>query len=196
MLSWGPTLAHVSAQPRCTVSLAIYYKRPRSGCSGFPTVPSHPGFCLDRTETYNCVIDRFGGYACPTNADSAHTPLRNGNAATDSRGVLRLEIPLKGTRATPPLVWQRRYPHTDGWIYPWTRVGKLRPGLTFVAKEDGSCYIGSEQTVATSAIRCRSGNSIIDPCFPQRSDWRHHRGAIAACPNDPGDPTFTRLVIS
>jgi hypothetical protein len=142
------------------------------------------------------VINRFGAYVCPTNADTAHLALKNENASIDGRGLLTFHTPLKGTGATPALAWQRRYPHIDGWIYPWTRAGRLRPGLTFLAGEErGSCEVGSEQTVAKPAISCHTGGFITDPCFPQKANWKRS-GLIAACPNAPGDTTFSRFVIS
>jgi hypothetical protein len=54
----------------------------------------------------------------------------NKNATTGERGVLKLDVPLARTHATAPLAWQRRYPHVDGFIHPWTSAEKLRRGLT------------------------------------------------------------------
>ena len=211
MLGWGPTLASVSirrvsanqlaavglrnpALPRCTVSLAVHSRRdPRTGCSGESVMPGDPKFCVYRGSTYVCIIDAFGGYACPTNAEGS-PPLRNKNAATNERGVLKLDVPLIGTHAAPPLAWQRRYPHTDGWIQPWTSSGTLRPGLRFVGVYSGSCSRGSYQTVMKEAIRCWS-HLQFDPCFAQQPGWSHG-GVVAACANWPGGTTFTRFVIT
>jgi hypothetical protein len=211
MIGWGPTLARVSirqlsasqlaavglqdpALVRCAISLAVYSRRDaRTGCPGEAVMPGHPKFCLDRRSTYVCVIDGLGAYECPTNAEGS-PPLRNENATTDESGALSLDVPLKGTRVTPRLGWQRRYPHIDGFIYPWTRAGRLRQGLTFFTKEDrGTCSTGSEQTVAKSALRCLS-NVIFDPCFPQSAAW-DHRGGVVACAS-PGATTFARFVIT
>jgi hypothetical protein len=132
----GPTLARVQAEPRCTVSLAVHYRRdPSRGCSGSPAVPGHPRYCLYRGSTYRCVIERFDAYGCPANAEGS-PPLRNDNAATDERGVLSVHLSLRGTHPTPPLAWHR-YPHVDGWIEPWTRSGKLRRGLSLEARQHG-----------------------------------------------------------
>ena len=215
MLGWGPALVSVSvrrldaarlaevglrnpALPRCVVSLATEFRRdPRTGCAGVATVPGNQRLCVDRSDTSNCVINRFGAYICPTK-DTARAPLRNKNATTNKRGVLKLDVPLAGTHPTPPLAWQRRYPHTDGWIEPWTRSGMLRPGLMFTAnfKGGGSCGFASKQTHAKSAVRCVwRGIDIIDPCFPQRTDWQH-LGTLVACPGAPGATTIGRFVIS
>lgn len=110
-------------------------------------------------------------------------PLRNTNGRTDHRGVLKLDVPLKGTHATPPLPWQRRYRHVDGFILPWTRAGKLRSGLRFVVTERGSCGFGSEHRVPQSAIRNplrrQSHGRNHRSCFPQRRNFR--AGDVAAC---------------
>jgi hypothetical protein len=209
MVGWGPTFAHVSirrlnadqlpavglqgpAQPRCTVSLAVHSRRdPRAGWSGEAVLPGHPKFCVYRGSTYLCVIDAFGGYSCPRNAEGS-PPLRNKNATTDRRGVVKLDVPLRGTQATPPLEWQRKYPHTDGWIEPWTRAGKLRPGLWLTRTHSGGvCGRGSYETAAKAALRCIAGAHFdpsggqFDACFPQKADWRH-RGAVVACATWPG----------
>jgi len=50
-------------------------------------MPGHPSFCVYRRSTYLCVMDGFGGYGCPTNAEGS-PPLRMQNATVDQRGVL------------------------------------------------------------------------------------------------------------
>ena len=88
-------------QRRCTLSLA-----------------GRPG-----DNTLICIIGVRGGYECPLITSDGMPPLRNKNGTTDRRGILKLDVPLEGTHATPPLVWQRRFPHVDGFILPWTRAG-------------------------------------------------------------------------
>ena len=204
MLGWGPTQASVGVAirrvkagqaSRCVVALAVHYKRdPRSGCSGSPAVPGHPGSCVDRGSTYVCVLNRFGAYACPSNAEGS-PPLRHENATTDERGVLRLDKPLAGTHPTPPLGWQRRYPHIRGWIEPWTASGKLRRGLRLESGHRGPCFGGSYETQTDSVLRCRGPDlGAFDPCFPETRDWRD--GGVAACAEAPGDTAFTSWVIS
>lgn len=197
MISWGPTVAHVEARPRCAVTLAIHYRRPRLGCAGNRAVPGHPRFCLNRSRTYMCVINRFGAYVCPANADTGQTPLKGQNARTNERGVLRLDFSVAGTRTAEALPWQRNYPHVDGWVYPWGPGGRFRSGLRFTATGHGPCTVGSEQTSERTAISCRFGAGVsglrIDPCFRQQG--ARHRAAVAACPNAPGDTTFTRFRI-
>jgi hypothetical protein len=202
MVGWGPTLVNVSirrnpALRRCTVSLAVHSRRdPTSGCSGEPVMPEHPKFCVYRGSTFVCVINRFGGYGCPTNAEGS-PPLRRRNATTDDRGRLKLDVPLKGTHATPPLEWQRRYPHVDGWIEPWTRAGRLRPGLRLTGSYRGSCSRGSYQTRVRTAGRCVPlvNAGFFDPCFARRARWGR-RGTVAACASAPGGTTFSRFVIT
>lgn len=195
MLSWGPTLAFVSARPRCTVSLAVHYvRKAATGCVKGAPLPTYAGFCVDRSVVYICVINRFGGYVCPSNADTAGRALKLRNASTDTRGHLTPDTPLRGTHGTPPLQWQRRYPHVDGWILPWAEDGRLRNGLQFRARERGDCFRASQQTATRSAVRCASGPRSTDPCFPRAAPLRP--GDIVACPNAPGDTSFTRFVVS
>jgi hypothetical protein len=214
MLGWGPTLVNVSirrptadqlaavglrnpAPRRCTVSLAVHARRdPGIGCSGEAVLPGHPGFCVDRRSTYLCIINRFGGYGCPTNAEGS-PPLRSKNATTDKRGALRLDVPLADTRPTPPLAWQRRYPHTDGWIEPWTSSGTLRAGLRLRGLDRGACSRGARETRAKTAGRCAplDGSGIYDPCFARRGGWGR-RGTVVACATWPGATTFSRFVVA
>lgn len=124
-------------------------------------------------------------------------PLRDKNGTTDQRGILRLDVPLEGTHAIPPLAWQRRYPHVDGFILPWTRAGTLRRGLSFEqsggARYRGTISPGSQQTVAKAALRCVS-DVQFDPCFVSAADW-NHPGAIVACAST-GWTRFDRFVIA
>jgi hypothetical protein len=161
------------AQRRCTLSLA-----------------GRPG-----DNSWICRIGYAGGYVCPLVTSDGMPPLRNANGRTDQRGVLKLDVPLKGTRATPPLPWQRRYPHVDGFILPWTRAGKLRSGLRLVATERGACGSFVETRVPRSAVRCVDSRTAAwtEPCFPQRRNFR--AGDLAAC-TAPGLTTFIRWRIT
>jgi hypothetical protein len=179
MLSWGSMSVRISirtldarersvlsvpnaAQRRCTLSLA-----------------ARPG-----QNSLICRIDAAGGYDCPLVTSDGMPALRNANGTTDRRGFLKLDVPLEGTHPTPPLAWQRRYPHVDGFILPWTPAGSLRRGLTFDQAGGprhyrGTCSLGSQQTVAKAALRCVS-DVQFDPCFAPAADW-NHSGAIVAC---------------
>ena len=164
------------AQRRCTLSLA-----------------GRPG-----DNSWICRIGNTGGYECPLVTADGMPPLRNKNGTTDRRGVLKLDVPLAGTHATPPLAWQRRYPHVDGFILPWTRADTLRRGLSFdqagqARHYRGHCFRGSQQTVAKAALRCVS-DVQFDPCFAPAADW-NHPGAIVACAY-PGWTRFSRFVIA
>jgi hypothetical protein len=105
--------------------------------------------------------------------------------------VLELDSPLKGTRPTPPLAWQR-YPHIDGFVEPWTSSGKLRPGLRFEGEGRGRCFIVDE-TVRCGISCLRRTLSRYDSCFPQRQSWR--AGDLAAC-GGLGDTRFVRWTIT
>jgi hypothetical protein len=127
--------------------------------------------------TWICIIDDADGYECPL--------------------VLKLDVPLAGTHAAPPLAWQRRYPHVDGFILPWTRAAKLRQGLSFDRTGEarhyrGHCFLGSQQTVTKAALRCVS-DVQFDPCFAPSGD-RNHLGTVVACAY-PGGTRFSRFVI-
>ena len=125
-------------------------------------------------------------------------PLRGTNGTTNARGILKLHAPLKGTHATPPLAWQERYPHVDGFILPWTRSGSLRRGLSFdqsggASHYRGTCSRSSQQTHAKGALRCVS-DVQYDPCFAPTADW-NRRGTTVACARA-GWTRFGRFVIS
>lgn len=142
-----------------------------------------------------CLIGETGGYDCPLVTSDGMPPLRDANGTTDRRGVLKLDVPLTGTRATRRLLWQRRYPHADGFIVPWTRAATLRAGLRFVGTERGPCGRWVEHRVPPSAVRCVDARTqaYTDSCFPQRRNFR--AGDLAAC-SAPGDLTFTRWRIT
>jgi len=143
--------------------------------------------------TWTCVLAATGAYWCPPLHEPTGPPLKalGRNATIDKRGVLELDSPLKGTRRTPPLPWQR-YPHVRGFIEPWAAGGSLRPGLRFSDKKRGRCFVVDE--TALYAISCLTlQGARYDACFPQRLDWRP--GDLAAC-GGLGDTTFTRWRIT
>jgi hypothetical protein len=159
------------AQRRCTLSLAY-----RQG-----------------ENTWICRILDSGGYDCPLVTSDGMPVLKDANATTDKRGFLTLDMPLPGTHRTPSLAWQH-YPHTDGFILPWTHAGKLRPGLSFVGRERGRCGFFVEHVVPHSAGRCvRPSGAIYEPCFSQQRDFVVH--GLAAC-GSPGNTQFVRFVIT
>ncbi len=160
-------------------------------------MPGHRMSCVDERRTWICVINAVGGYDCLIRHEPLYTPLRNKNATTDERGVLKLDVPLSGTHPTPPLAWQRRYPHIDGFIHPWTSAGKLRQGLTLdqaggARHYRGTCWRGSEITLEKSTLRCFS-DVQFDPCFAPVRDW-NRPGVVVAC-GPPGWTSFGRFVI-
>jgi hypothetical protein len=161
------------AERRCTVSLA-----------------DRPG-----DNTWICRILDSGGYDCPLVTSDGMPPLKNASGTTDQRGVLTLDLPLNGTQPAPPLRWQRRYRRVDGFILPWTRAGRLRSGLRFVATQRGACGSFVETRVPRSAVRCVDSRTSgwIEPCFPQRRNF--HAGDLAACAA-PGSTSFIRWRIT
>jgi hypothetical protein len=193
MISWGATVANVSASPRCTVNLAYWYPRDdKLGCLGVQRFPGHPGFCLDRTHTFRCVLNTYGAYACSSHAD--FSPLRGANARVSQRGTLSFDARLQGP-PTPLLAWQRAYSYVNGFIYPWTNAGTLRSGLSLRGHLQATCEAGSEESPLPSALRCNSDSLLLDPCFPQRAGWTHG-GVVAACPEAPGATQFDRMLIT
>jgi hypothetical protein len=145
--------------------------------------------------TWICQIGSSGGYSCPLITSDGMPRLRKPNGTTDRKGVLKLGVPLPGTHPTPPFPWQRRYPHVDAFILPWTRGGKLRSGLRFGVTERGPCVRFVEHVVPRSAVRCidRRTYAFTDSCFPQRRNFR--AGDLAAC-GAPGDTSFIRWRIT
>lgn len=141
--------------------------------------------------TWICQIGRSGGYGCPLVTSDGMPPLRNANGRTDRHGVLKLDVRLKGTQAAPPLPWQRRYPHVDGFIFPWGHDGRLKAGLRFTVTERGACGFFVEHVLPRSAGRCVDSrtSAFYEPCFPQGRTFR--AGDLAAC-GAPGDTTFIR----
>jgi hypothetical protein len=110
--------------------------------------------------TWICIIDDAGGYVCPLVTSDGMPPLRNKNGTTDRHGVLKLDVPLVGTHATPPLAWQRRYPHVDGFILPWTRLGARAGGCASTdAKERGTFGVAVSAGRSKPSRRPRSAAS-------------------------------------
>jgi hypothetical protein len=149
-------------------------------------------------QSWSCVLDRFGAYACPLRHEGDPVRLRHPNARVDKRGVLRPSFSLAGTHPSRRLNWQR-YPRREGYVEPWARSGKLRPGLRFGSTYSGggSCDqdFGSEMTSSARAIRCLwRGLYQVDPCFAPPGRW-NRRGGVVACSTGPGATTFGRFVI-
>jgi hypothetical protein len=191
MLGWGPALVNIAVRqllPNEADHVGVYDHRRH--CTA---AIAHS---LRRT-TFVCVINAAGGYGCSRYSDGA-PPLTSKNGAIDTRGVLKLDVPLRGTHATPALAWQRRYPHVDSYIHPWTRGGTLRRGLTLdqasgARHYHGTCFRGTEFSHDAAALRCVS-DVQFDPCYPRAADW-NRRGAVVACAA-PGYTSFGRFVVT
>jgi hypothetical protein len=182
MVGWGPGPANVA------------FRRPNAKEHSSIELPSRR-VCLVGIAvgdgTWTCVQSDDSAYWCPP-LHEATGPQLPENAALDTRGVLKLESPLKGTHAAPRLPWER-YPRVDGYIHPWTSSGKLRAGLRFKGEQRGPCFLAEES--ARSSVSCLyPSGGRNDACFPQRRPWQ--RGDLAACSFGPGSTTFTRWVIT
>lgn len=182
MLGWGPAPANVA------------FRRPDAKEHSSMVLPSRRQ-CIVATPagrgTWTCVLVSSGAYWCPPLHEATGLPLTDKNATIDGRGVLELDLPLKGTHLTPRLAWQR-YPHVDGFVEPWTRGGKLRPGLRFKGEGRGRCFVVDE--TARSGISCLRRTLVrYDACFPQRRPWRV--GDVAAC-GGLGHTSFVRWTIT
>jgi hypothetical protein len=141
--------------------------------------------------TRTCVLSGSGAYWCPPRHEPTGPPLNNKNATIDTRGVLVLDSPLKGTHPTPPLAWQR-YPHLDSVVHPWTSRGTLRAGLRFKGTARGPCFVVDETVIA--AISCLLANGgRYEACFPQWQYWLP--GQLAACGGF-GGTSFVRWTIT
>jgi len=213
MRDWGPALASVRVgrldatrlaaiglqhgPKHCVVSVAFEYPLGHGETCVAPGHVLGRRTCVDLTGTWSCVIDRDGAYSCPLRHEPDRIPLEGKNATIDSRGVLRLDVPLSGTRRPRRLAWQG-YPRRDGWVEPWGRSGHLLAGLRFDSTYEGggTCdFGGSELVSAKSSVRCLShGLYQVDPCFAPPGRW-NHRGGIVACGEEPGATTFGRFVI-
>jgi hypothetical protein len=181
MVGWGPGPVNVA------------FRRPTAKEHSTIQLPSHR-LCIVGIPvsdgTWTCVLSTTGAYWCPP-LHEATGPRLPENGRLDRRGVLKLDSTLTNTHPARALRWQR-YPHVDGYIQPWTSIGKLRPGLRFKGKGRGHCFLAAES--ARSAVSCLQGYVRSDACFPQRRPWQ--RGDLAACSWGPGSTTFTRWVIS
>jgi hypothetical protein len=193
MLRWGSMSVRISiraldARERSLLSIPDHARR---RCT--LSLAARPG-----ENSWICRINGAGGYDCPLVTSDGMPRLRNANGTTDRHGALKLDVPLEGTHATSPLAWQRRYAHVDGFILPWTRAGSLRRGLSLdqaggARHYRGTCFPGSQQTVAKAALRCVS-DVQFDPCFAAGAGW-NHAGAIVACAS-PGWTRFGRFVVA
>jgi hypothetical protein len=190
------TVAAVRAHPRCQVELAYSFRPPTGSCSPLQLSRAKPRTCIDRSNSFPCVLNAYGAYACPTHAERSH--VRDWNAII-RHGRLVLKRPPAVLPHTPSPRWSQRYPYQDGFIHPWTATGHLRRGLKLIGHYRGTCSQTSEETTVTTALRCgvrRNGFLyLLDPCFAQNSAWRRG-GVIGACETAPGSITFRRLLIT
>ena len=112
MLSWGSMVVRISIRGLDARERSVLSERNPAQRHCTLSLAARPG-----RDSWICIIDATGGYECPLVTSDGMPPLRNKNGTTDRRGVLKLDVPLAGTHATPPLAWQRRYP-TRGRLHP------------------------------------------------------------------------------
>ena len=182
MVGWGPAAVNVAfRRPVAKERRSIELSRRRQ-CIVAVAVGNG---------SWTCVLAGSGAYWCPPLHEPTGPAMKR-NATLDKFGVLALDRPLQGTHATPPLRWHR-YPVVDGYIQPWTSVGRLRPGLRFVRDGRGRCFLADDTVY--SAVSClRPDLGRDDACFPRRRVG--HRGGIAACSDGPGSTTYTRWTMT
>jgi hypothetical protein len=188
MVGWGPALVDIAVRrlvPAEVHNVGSYGRAPRCVASIAAKL---------NLQTFVCVINAAGAYDCSHSSDGG-PPLQRADGSLDTHGGLRLNTPLVGTHATPPLPWQR-YPHVDGQVHPWTSTGRLRRGLSFMrsrgARYRGRCVHGSEYTRDPAALKCVS-DVQFDACYPPTRNW-NRRGTIVACAGA-GSTRFGRFVI-
>jgi hypothetical protein len=214
MADWGPALASLGyrrltraslsavgvsnpAVRHCVVAVAPEFRHKE--CPGVEPVPGHAGWCVDRSNSYVCVLTSRGAYVCPSNEEGSPA-LGHQNATIATDGRLETSLALPGTRAPSLLPWQR-YEHRDGYILqPWLPSGKVRPGLRVIVHRGavGRCLVGSYAVGKGRALMCVAmrgplTGTRIDPCFPRQRGWGS--GTIAAC-GAPGSTRFWRWHIT
>jgi hypothetical protein len=194
MVDWGPMSVRVAIRglsPR-ERSVLSYAHPLRHRC--IVSLARRPG-----DDTWICILTSTGAYDCPLITSDGMPPLRTANGSTDAHGVLELDVALARTHPTPPLAWQRRYRHVDGYVVtPWTPAGEIRAGLKLrqfasAGRSRGTCVLEYEHVVPKGALRCIS-DVLWAPCFPSRRDW-NRPGTVLAC-GSPGSTTFARFVIT
>ncbi len=112
--------AKVQARP-CRIEIAYRVER------------SDPAYKHYLGTYFPCTVNRFGAFRCPEHAYGVpDDPPRTGfNARFFPRtGRIRLHHPPVIPVATPKPDWVRLYPVQAGFIVPFDRQGRLRPGLT------------------------------------------------------------------
>jgi hypothetical protein len=190
------TVAAVRARPGCQVELVYSFRQSTGSCAPAQLYRAKAGTCIDRHSSFLCVLNRYGAYACPTHAGSTRVRVWN---AILAHARLALKHPPAVIPHTEPPPWTQRYPYQDGFIHPWTPTGSMRRGLKLTGHQKGTCSQTSEETNATTALRCGVRKNgflyLLDPCFAQSRAWRRG-GVIGACENAPGSLTFKRLLIT
>jgi hypothetical protein len=190
------TVAAVRARPRCQVELAYSFRQSTGSCAPVQLYRAKPLTCIDRRSSFLCVLNRYGAYACPTHAGRSH--VRVWNAILQHRRLVLKHPPVVMPHMSLPR-WAHRYPYQDGFIHPWTYTGQLRRGLKLTGHYSGTCSQTSEETSATTALRCGVRKKgflyLLDPCFAQRPGWRRG-GVVGACETAPGSLTFRGLLIT
>jgi len=140
---------------------------------------------------FPCTVNRFGAFRCPEHAYGVpDDPPRTGfNARFFPRtGRIRLHHPPVIPVATPKPDWVRLYPVQAGFIVPFDRQGRLRPGLTLRGRASSrttcTTFAGIHQR--SRLYGCGAGLYCFAPSLPHRNRQR------LACPDDLGSRIFRR----
>ena len=138
---------------------------------------------------FPCSLNRFGAYVCPEHAVGLPGgPPRTGHNGRyfAKDGKIRLNRPPARPIAVPKPAWVRRYPVMQGFIDPFDRDGKLRPGLR-LRRPARPLSCGTYTDVNQSTlIGCGAGLYCFVPRLPVRNK------EVIACPTDRGSRAFDR----
>jgi hypothetical protein len=170
--------AKVQAKP-CRIEIAYRLKR------------RDPGYKHYLGTYFPCTVNRHGAFRCPEHAvGRPDDPPRTGFNARFSplTGRIRLYHPPSAPIATSRPDWVRSYPVEAGFIVPFDRQGRLRPGLTLRGRpsfrKTCTAFVAIRQH--SRLYGCGAGLYCFAPSLPPRN------GQVLACPNDRGSRVFTR----
>lgn len=184
-MSFPRTVASVVSSSACQVTVAYSF---RAGGSRCPGGTSSESWCIQRDIGFQCELDAYGAYVCPTHGQSIGRVRWN---AIVRSGKLVVQINGGRNDRAPLPRWAKRYPYSNGFIYPWATNSRLRSGLSVIGRAHGGCIAhGSEESSASQALRClTSRDRAYDPCFRAPEDANR-----IACDLAPGDTKLVLLI--
>lgn len=140
---------------------------------------------------FPCKVNRFGAFVCPGHAYGLpDDPPRTGfNARFFPRtGQIRLYHPPAAALVTPKPDWVRLYPVDAGFIVPFDRKGRLRPGLRLRGRPSSRTTCTTFASIHERSPRYWCGAGLY--CFARSLPPRNGQGL--ACAVEPGSRTFMR----